>query len=389
MVRKMAVVTDNQTIVLSHNTARYLLMHYRQLLQELVKRYSTVVCVTPEDGYHQDFAELGIIYQPLRMSQHGMNPFKEWQVIRQLYKIYKQYQPQTVLNFSIKPCLYGGLAARLAGIKKTACMVTGLGYVFLTNKPAVKLLRWVLSLWYRLMLRDQDILLFQNPDDATFFAKLGISKKCQHIVLPGTGIDTSEFNSKPPAINKRPVRFLFIGRMLQDKGVYELVDACKILQSKRLDFECHLLGPVDSNPSAISLAEIEKWQKEKLIDYLGETTDVKPYIKKADVFVLPSYREGLPRAGLEAMAMSRAVITTDAPGCREIVTSGKNGYIVALKSSEALADAMIKFIKQPKRCTEMGAKSRQYCMDKFEVAKVSAMVMQVLTVDDTRETVVK
>lgn len=370
------------TIVLCHNTARYLLMHYRQLLEDLCREYKTVVCITPEDGYQQQFSELGIVYQPLKMSQHGMNPLKEWQVILQLYKAYKHFTPHIALNFSIKPCLYGGLAARLAKVSKTGCMVTGLGYVFLTKATAVKVLKWVLSQWYRLMLRKQDILLFQNPDDEHFFKELGISRKCKTIVLPGTGIDTQDFNAAPPVVEKRPVRFLFIGRMLQDKGLYELIDACQILQRDGFKFECHLLGPIDSNPSAISLSQLENWQNESLIKYHGEASDVRPYIEQADVFVLPSYREGLPRAGLEAMAMSRAIITTDAPGCREIVTSGENGYIVALKNSNALAEAMTKFIKQPKKCAEMGTKSRQYCVDKFEVSKVSKMIITALADDD-------
>ena len=234
-------------------------------------------------------------------------------MVAQLYKIYKKFQPQVVLNFSIKPCLYGGLAARLVGINKIACMVTGLGYIFLTQTLAVKGLRAMLSHWYRLILREQDILLFQNPDDAAFFADLGISRKCQVMILPGTGIDTAEFSASPPEINNRPVHFLFIGRMLQDKGLYELQQACKLLKEQGRNFKCTLLGPVDSNPSAVNLQQIEAWQQKKLLHYAGETKDVKPYIEKCDVFILPSYREGLPRAGLEAMAMSRAVITTDAP----------------------------------------------------------------------------
>lgn len=369
------------TLVVAHNTAKYLLMHYRQLLIDLTGRYERVICFTPHDGFEQGFAQLGIEHREISIQQHGMNPFLEWRLVMQFYQLYRECKPDHVLNFSIKPCLYGGLAARLAKVSKTGCMVTGLGYIFLSKTAKISLIRKIVVGLYTAILRKTDTVFFQNKDDALLFSELGITKHAKHFVLPGTGIDTTVFSSEKgfPEINDvKPIRFLFIGRMLQDKGLYELIDACKLLAEKGLQFECELLGPIDGNPSAIQLNEIEQWQQQGLIIYSGETQDVLPYIEACHVFVLPSYREGLPRAGLEAMALGRAVIATDVAGCREIVRDGENGYLVNVKHSESLSKAMEKFIKKPLLIEQLGERSRQICKESFTTEKVSEIVLSAM-----------
>ena len=370
---------DTQTIVVCHNTSRYLWLHYEQVIRALVQRYERVICITPEDGFEQFLADAGAIHEPITIQQHGMNPFEELKFVATLYRLYRKHQPDVVFNFSIKPCLYGGVAARLARVRNIACMVTGLGYVFLTETRFAKTLRGVLTMWYRLMLRKRDVLFFQNPDDATLFMELGIARSCRSVVLPGTGIDTDEFKADPPSPNKGETRFLYIGRLLKDKGLKELSLAARQLKQKYPDAVFSLLGPTDQNPSAISETEIQAWVDEGIIEYLGETRDVRPYIRATDVFVLPSYREGLPRSGLEAMSMSRPVITTNTPGCRELVVDEQNGYLVEARNAGQLAEAMEKLLEHPTRCATMGMASRQRSSDFFDVDVVCKQILSQLT----------
>ena len=370
---------NNKTIIVAHNTAKYLLMHYRQLLIELNQQFDRVVCVTPKDGHHQEFTELGYHYHPIKMQQHGMNPLQEWQLMRQFVGIYQQYQPDCVLNFSIKPCLYGGHAAKKLNVPKAGYMVTGLGYIFMNDDWKASNLKRLVVKKYTDNLRSNDEVFFQNKDDKSLFSELGIIDKPSTHVLPGTGIDLAEFKPAPrnnDVIDK--VRFLFIGRMLKDKGVYELVKACYALKKKGVRFQCDLLGPLDDNPSAIQRDELLAWQQKGLVRYLGEVDDVREQITKSHVFVLPSYREGLPRAGLEAMAMGLPVISTDVPGCRELVEEGENGFLIPAEHSTPLLKAMKKFIDNKSLIQSMGDRSREICEERFSVEIMIDMVRRAM-----------
>ena len=364
-----------RTIVVCHNTSRYLWMHYEHLLRALGETYERVVCITPRDGSESEFESAGLIYQPIEIHQHGMNPFQEVRFIYDLYRQYQKYAPDVVLNFSIKPCLYGALAGRMAGVKKIGCMVTGLGYVFLTPSLMAKMIRKAMIFGYPKLLSQKDTFFFQNPDDADLFAKDGISRSCRSVVLPGTGIDIRHFCASAPTPDKGKVRFLCIARLLKDKGIFEYYQAAKAIKQRYPDSSFGLLGPLDNNPSAIPESEVRIWHEEGVVEYLGETKDVRPYLLNADVFVLPSYREGLPRAGLEAMAMSRAVIASDAPGCRELVEVNKNGFLVPPKSSEHLVQAMEALIIDPEKCHQFGVASRGRCESVFDVNKVTNTIL--------------
>ena len=368
-----------KTIVVAHNTAKYLLMHYRQLLFDLKKEFDNVICVAPEDGFEHRFEKLGFDFVSIDVQQHGTNPLKEWKLVKEFSSIYKKYQPDAVLNFSIKPCLYGGYAAKKLGVEKAGYMVTGLGYIFLTSGFKAKLLKKLTVSRYRKNLRKQDHVFFQNKDDAKLFEDFQITNSAKTHVLPGTGIDLKEFPfSKKNSDQISQVRFLYIGRMLKDKGLVELVKACYALRKLGCSFQCDLVGPLDTNPSAIKFPEIQSWQKKNLIRYHGETEDIKQFLKDSHVFVLPSYREGLPRAGLEAMSMGLPIITTDVPGCREIVEHGVNGLLVEAKHSTPLAKSMKRFIDDKSMIEKMGKKSRLICEEKFSVEIVSDMVCRAM-----------
>ena len=371
--------TTQLTIVIAHNTAKYLLLHYRHLLKELSVDYDRIVCVTPKDGHEHEFGKLGYEHRSIDMEQHGMNPLRELLLVKEFLSIYQEYQPDRVLNFSIKPCLYGGYAAKKTNVPKAGYVITGLGYVFMGSGLKVTLLKKLIIKIYKKNLRVDDDVFFQNKDDAQLFSDLGITELANTYVLPGTGIDLDEF--KPSGVREQSidkVRFLFIGRMLKDKGIHELVKACYSLRKKGVSFQCDLLGPLDENPSAISLSELKDWQKKKLIHYLGEVHDVKPVIEKSHVFVLPSYREGLPRAGLEAMAMGLPVITTDVPGCREIIEHKKNGFMITAEHSTPLVKAMKRFVDDKSLIKSMGNRSRLICEEKFSVDIVSEIIRNAL-----------
>jgi glycosyltransferase involved in cell wall biosynthesis len=220
---------------------------------------------------------------------------------------------------------------------------------------------------------------FQNPDDLALFQERGILQPHTPVcVVNGSGVDVASFAVRPlpAAALAGAVRFLFIGRLLGDKGVREYAQAARLLKRSHPQVQCALVGWIDSNPNAISQAELDGWVADGSIEFLGRLADVRPAIEACSVYVLPSYREGTPRTVLEAMAMGRAVITTDAPGCRETVVDGDNGFLVPVHSVDALAEAMARFITDPTLAARMGQRGRQLAEEKYDVHKVNAVMLK-------------
>ena len=282
-----------------HNTMHYLKLHYLELILNMVERGWSVTCVAPVDAAVSELERIGAGCVDLALSRKGMNPLREVASVVKLYSILKRERPDMVLNFSIKPAIYGSIAARLAGIQRVCSMITGLGYVFLGQGPARRLLASLAAAAYKLALSSNRRVFFQNPDDARFFIQRGIVDPSQALVLAGTGIDTDRFHPGPAETPAKAqdgrVGYLLVGRLLADKGVREYVAAARALKAEGKPARCALLGPFDDNPAAIPRAEVERWVRDGLIEYLGETDDVAGALNNYDVFVLPSYREGLPR----------------------------------------------------------------------------------------------
>lgn len=366
-------------IVFVHNTTQYLHLHYVELIQSLLAAGWQVCCAAPRDPAALSLEALGVECIDVDVSRRGMNPFLEAGVVKSLYGVFRRERPNAVLNFSIKPAIYGSIAARLANVPRVCSMITGLGYVFLGDGVLRGLLATAASWGYRGALAGNHRVFFQNPDDRDFFVNRGIVSRPQCVVLHGTGIDTERFSPRRGSGRTGGQGFLMITRLLGDKGVREFVDAARRVRSRDGSVRCALLGPCDDNPSVISRQEIEDWQKQGDIEYLGETDDVTGVIADYDVFVLPSYREGLPRATLEAMAMGKPVITTDVPGCRETVVDGVNGYLVPPRDSGSLAAAMERFIANPALIETMGRASRELALSKYDVHAVNREIVQVIT----------
>ena len=330
---------------------------------------------------YQALKSLGYQVHNIAMQRTGTNPKKDLRTIIELYRLMMKIKPDYVLGYTIKPVIYGSLAAKLARVPHIFALVTGLGYAFSgAEEEGYKKsnLQKVMHQLYAAALMTTDKVFFQNPDDQALFKKMGILKpSTPSTVVNGSGVNVSEYNVAPlPIENGTPVpRFLLIARLLGAKGVREYAQAAAIVKARYPEVQFDLVGWVDDNPDAIEQRELDAWIDEGLVNFLGKLSDVKPAIANSSVYVLPSYREGTPRTVLEAMAMGRAVITTDAPGCRETVVDGHNGYLVPVKDVDALAEAMEKFIIEPTLITDMGSAARQVAMDKFDVNAVNQKML--------------
>lgn len=363
-------------VIISHYAPS--LINFRgELIKTLVRAGHQVITLGPEAGFESELAEIGAEYKQIPLQRTGTNPAKDMSTVFALTKLLKKINPDIVLSYAIKPVIYGSLAASLAGISNIYSMITGLGYVFTGESVKQKILFRLVYPMYKSALSKNRVVFFQNPDDLELFRDLKlVSYKGQQIIINGSGVDISHFAYSPPPTE--PIYFLLMARLIWDKGIGEYVEAARNLKNRYPKVSFKLLGPFDINPTAIKPTDVEKWDKEGIIEYLGEARDVRPYLANSSVYVLPSYREGTPRSVLEAMSMGRPIVTTDAPGCRETVQEGANGFLVPIKDAEALEKAMEKFILNPELILEFGLASRKIAEEKYDVRKVNRTILQAM-----------
>ncbi|MEM1064705.1 MAG: glycosyltransferase family 4 protein [Pseudomonadota bacterium] len=343
------------------------LAHFRApLISALSVGGHEIVALSPVDHGVDALNAAGVRHVPLALDQKGTSPFKDAQLMRAMARAFGAEAPDIVLSFTIKNNIYGAFAARRAGVPFLP-NVSGLGTAFLN---AGWLERITVEL-YRNAFRPLPTVFFQNPDDAELFLSRGMVRPSQVAVLPGSGIDLARYAPVPAPGDEGPV-FLLIARLLRDKGVGEFVEAARKLRAALPSARFQLLGPAGAeNRTAIPEAEVQGWVAEGLIEYLGETDDVRPFIAAADCVVLPSYREGTPRTLLEGAAMARPLVATDVPGCREVIEAGVNGYLCPARSAEGLADALLRVARDgAARQVEMGAAGRRIVEARFDQAIV-------------------
>lgn len=345
------------------------------LIKTLVDRGDRVIVCAPDSKSYpeeiQKINSLGVIYREIPMTRTGLNPVKDLATLLAIRHIIKTEQTTHLLVYTIKPVVYGLLATIGLPISNKMALVTGLGYAFGENKGLkFKIVSTIAAALYKSALLCASRVVFQNPDDRQRFVDLNLVAENKARVVNGSGINVDVFKYVPLPENK-VLRFLFIGRLLRDKGLYELIDAAKQLKADGYSFELCIVGWIDDNPNAIASRELSKWQEEGIINYLGKLSDVRFAIAESDVYILPSYAEGTPRTVLEAMSIGRAIITTDVPGCRETVVDNINGYLVKVKSTESIKVAMEKFLNNPSLVVEMGLQSRKIAEDKYSVVKVN------------------
>jgi glycosyltransferase involved in cell wall biosynthesis len=365
-MKKILIVSSN-----SHS-----LLHFRRELLEsfLACNLSVVVCAPIDNNTRyltETFEKLKIKVVPLEVRNNSKNIFFDLTTILQLIKTIKSNKIDSIFCYHMKPVIYGSIIAYLLGLKHIYSLVTGLGYVFTENKDA-SILRTLLTklLSFSLLLNKK--VFFQNNDDFEFICKSNKLKNIS-VIVNGSGVDVDffRFTDIPKTLS-----FLFIGRLLAHKGIHEYVEAARILKKKYPDVSFKVAGGFHSNPSCISERVLEKWIQEGVIEYLGEVQEMLPVFQDSSVCVLPSYREGCPRSLLEAMSVGRPIITTDAPGCRDTVVENHNGYLVPVRNSTQLSEAMEKLIKNPSIVKEMGLKSRHLAEEKYNVHKVNERILK-------------
>lgn len=345
------------------------------LIREVVDRGHEVFALAPDldEESRAALSALGATPIDHRLRRTSMNPMQDAVGVADLVQKLRKIRPDVAFGYTIKPATFGILAAWMAGVPHRFAMIEGLGHAFIEH-PSMKrqALRATVSLLYRASLARADRIFFLNPDDRADFLRLGLVTGEKTEVIDGIGVDLDQWTAA--AAVTEPMTFLFIGRLLREKGILELVDAIRQVKAVRPEAQFVLLGDVDSNPSSLRREDVEAWVAEGLLTWPGQV-DVAPWIARASVFVLPSYREGLPRSTQEAMAMARPVITTDVPGCRETVVEGKNGFLVPAKDATALAEAMLRFVERPELVERMGRESRRMAEERFDVKRANATIM--------------
>lgn len=353
------------------------------LVAEMIKRGCTVYALAPDydDASRAAVTALGAIPVDYSMSRAGMNPVRDAMDLFKLALLLRKLKPDASFTYFIKPVIYGTLAACLAGISKRYAMIEGAGYVFIEDTASNwrrKLLRVFATGLYRLGLSQADRVFMLNADDKELFVseKMVRAEKVQ--LLNGIGLDLNHYRMTDPA--SQPFTFILVARLLREKGIYEYVEAARRIKVTHPGIRFILLGSIDLNPGSVDEATVHEWVSEKIIEWPGQVTDVRKWLAQASVFVLPSYREGLPRSTQEAMAMGRPVITTDVPGCRDTVSDGVNGYLVPARNAAALSEAMLKLIEHPEFLKPMGVRGRQMAEEKFDVHKINTVILQAMDI---------
>ena len=375
----------NKKIILIGTVASSFYGFRADLIRTLLKKDHQVYAFTSE--YIADdlkkIEQLGAIPVTYTLNRGGLNPLADIVATYQLAKKIKAINPDLVFSYFSKPVIFGTLAAKLAKVPYVIGMLEGLGYTF-TQQPEglskkTQLIKKIQVFLYKIVLPQLDQLIFLNPDDPKDLLEQHAIKVKNVQVLGGIGLNLQEYPYQAiPDINQ-PIEFLFIGRLLKEKGIHDYLAAAKIVKDKYPETQFIVLGAIDPhNLGALKQSELDELIASNIINYPGHVNNVKDWVASSHVFVLPSYREGVPRSTQEAMAIGRPIITTDVPGCRETVVNGVNGFLVPKWNPEALAEKMIYFIEHPDQIEKMGYESYKIAMDKFDAEKVNQRLMNIL-----------
>ncbi len=347
------------------------------MLKRMVEKgYSVYACAPfASHDIEKQLSDMGVQYAHIPLFREGMNPLRDLKTFVSIYLFLLKIRPDYLFVYTVKPVIFGSFAAKFAGVGRIVSMIEGLGFVFTESGGSRNWLRIVVSCLYRLSLKFSFRIFFLNNDDYYYFSKTGLMAEQQGVVLDGIGVDL-EYYSPVPFPEK--VSFVMIARLIKEKGVYEYIKAADIVRREFPWVEFSLVGWFDEHPSSLSAEELDRLLVKKHVNYLGRMEDVRPAIQAASVYVLPSYREGLPRTVQEAMAMARPIITTDVPGCRQTVVDGVNGYKVPVKNVDKLAEAMKKFIVNPDLAETMGYQSRMIAVSRFNKDDITEKIMNVM-----------
>ncbi|MPW17421.1 glycosyltransferase [Paraburkholderia sp. CNPSo 3157] len=358
-------------VVLFANTDWYLYNFRASLAWRLRNDGFEVILLSPDGEYGPKLREQGFRWHAVPMKRRSLNPLREAALVMWLARFLHREQVSVIHGFTIKCAAYGSLAGRLAGVSARVSAVAGMGYVFTSSDMTARALRPVVRAVLRLALNGRgSALILQNPDDVALFEATGIVDPCSIRLIKGSGVNLSRFTlrAEPEQRAGRPLRVLLAARLLWDKGIAEYVDAARALKQEGRTLRCQLAGlPDDGNPAAVERKQLEAWVNEGLIEWLGHVIDMPRLLSETDVMVLPSYREGLPKALIEAAACGVALVTTDAPGCREVVSkTGDDGISVPVRDSRALAQAIRLLDGDRVLCRKLGLAAREKALVQFD-----------------------
>ena len=356
-----------KTVVVSVNSSWNLLNFRSELLCRLVEQGWRVVALTPNDEHAGRLHEIGVTHVTLAIDSKGISPLGDALLLARYWSALRRIRPDVFLGWTIKPNVYGSMAAHALGIP-VINNVSGLGTVFIKQNW----LTATASALYRVAFTRSSTVFFQNSVDRDLFVRRGLLKRGQTMLLPGSGINTKRFRPVQADGRSRPFTFLMIARLIRDKGIHEYCDAAAIIRKERGDVRFAVVGPVDvENRTAVTQTQLDRWLVEGTIVHHGETDDVRPFIADADCVVLPSYREGMPRSLLEAAAMGKPLVATDVPGCTEIARAGENAILCRACDARSLADAMLAMLDLPPAVRlAMAQRSRGIAEGEFDIAIV-------------------
>ncbi|MGE4437147.1 glycosyltransferase family 4 protein [Achromobacter sp.] len=363
--RRLLFVVNNPAFFMSHRVPVAL----------AAQRAGYDVHVATMDGPAvADIEALGMTHHVVPMTRSGKHPLQELGTLLSLLRLFRRLRPQVVHLVTIKPVLYGGIAARLARVPGMVAAISGLGFVFLSNSLKMRLVRAVVARLYRLALGHRNSrVIFQNASDRDLLQSLGAVRDEQVVLIRGAGVDLDQYRAlpEPPA---SPVVVTMVARLLRDKGVREFVQAARLLRERGVDVSMQLVGGVDAgNPASATPAEVQAWQREGCVQALGERSDVPQLYAASHIAVLPSYREGLPKSLIEAAACARAVVTTDVPGCRDAIDPGKTGLLVPVRDPQALAGAIARLADDQALRQAMGTAGRALAEREFNIERVARL----------------
>lgn len=355
-------------IVFFANTDWYLYNFRLALARELAARGAEVVMMSPAGSYGERLKQAGFTWIPLRMNRRGLNPLEEVGVIREVYGIYRRVRPDLVHHFTIKPVVYGAIAARLAGVRAVVNAIAGLGYVFSSDAPRAAILRPFVRRFLRSALNGKSTrVVVQNSDDRAELLAHKLVTDAAIRLIRGSGVNTDLYAPRPARSDHDPPRVLLATRLLRDKGVAEFVAAADIVRRSGGTALFLMAGAPDpGNPSAVSGEEIEEWHRRGSVVALGHVDNMRELLGSVDIVVLPSYREGVPRILIEAASAGLPVVATDVPGCREIVEHDVNGLLVAPRNAGELAAAIGRLLADPDLRRQMGNRGRDKVIAEFD-----------------------
>lgn len=352
------------------SVAKFFLSHRLTLAKAAQAAGYEVHIATPSSTLNVDITANGLIHHCISMDRGGLNPFRDVLAISSLCRLYKRIQPDLVHLVTIKPILYGGIAARLMRVPAVVNALSGLGYMFISTAHKIKILRSLVLFLYKMAFRHPNMCaIFQNENDLEFFVNKKLLDKNNTVLIRGAGVDMQEYALSAEPANSSPI-IILPSRMLWDKGIAEFVAAARMVK-KQMAARFVLAGHCDeANPAVISQQQLSAWASEGVIEWWGERKDMPAVFRQANIVCLPSYREGLPRVLVEAAASGRAIVTTDTAGCRDVVHDGENGLLVPIKNATALAEALLKLIRNPQLRISMGRQGRQIVAQDYSLDTV-------------------